>query len=113
MRKYGFSISLLVDCFNFRSIIQTWRCFDTKEKVRQIAKIWFSVMDFKFPTSMPMLFTSPEVEESENDESRVKFQDLPLELHVKILSLIDLTDVLAYSTTCKIFYRNSNSQQLW
>ena len=111
--KLRFSISLLIDCSKYRNNIQTWRCFDTKEKIREIAKICFSVMDFKFLTPMPMLFTSPEVEEAENDESRVKFQDLPLELHIKILSLIDLTDLLAYSTTCKTFYRNSNSQQLW
>ena len=67
-------------------------------------------MDFKFGTSASILFGTPEVDE---DDSRVKFEDLPLELHIKILSYVDLTDVLSYSTTCKLFYRNSDSQQLW
>ena len=67
-------------------------------------------MDFKFGTSISMLFAS---QDSDQDESKVKFEDLPLELHLKILALVDLTDVLSYSTTCKLFYRHSDSQQLW
>ena len=67
-------------------------------------------MDFKFGSSASILFGTTEVDE---DGSKAKFEDLPLELHIKILSYVDLTDVLSYSTTCKLFYRNSDSQQLW
>ena len=67
-------------------------------------------MDFKFPE---LLQNTPEVSQPENPDFKVKFQDLPLELHIKILSLVDLTDVVAYSKTCKLFYRNSENQKLW
>ena len=54
--------------------------------------------------------TSNEVLEESNV---VKLDHLPAEIHVKILSLLDLPDVLAYSSTCKIFYKYAEDQQIW
>jgi len=51
--------------------------------------------------------------ETLEESNVVKLDHLPTEIHVKILSLLDLPDVLAYSSTCKLFYKYSEDQNLW
>ena len=52
-----------------------------------------------------------------NDSTDVSnFSDLlhlPVEIHVKILHLLDPLDVLAYSRTCKRFEKYGDSQRIW
>ena len=43
----------------------------------------------------------------------IEFSHLPVEIHAKILRLLDPLDVLAYSRACKRFQRYGDEQQLW
>jgi len=46
-------------------------------------------------------------------DSATAIDQLPAEIHFKILKSLDPLDVLAYSRVCKLFYKYSDNQQLW
>ena len=68
-------------------------------------------MDFNYFASAVMSTNSPE--SVETNENATKLEHLPVELHAKILSNVELTDVLSYGCTCRLFYQISENQQLW
>lgn len=45
--------------------------------------------------------------------SSTTIDQLPAEIHCKILKDLDPLDVLAFSRVCKLFYKYSDNQQLW
>lgn len=68
-------------------------------------------MEFKYPLTFGL--QRQDSSSLDVDEEAVKFTDLPIEIHSKILSYVDITDILTYATTCKLLYRYADSQQLW
>ena len=68
-------------------------------------------MEFNFLASS--LMSSNSVESVSNAESGTKLDQMPVEIHGKILSYVEITDVLNYGCTCKLFHRYSENQQLW
>ncbi len=68
-------------------------------------------MAFKFPP-FPLQAQSTS-DDMDDYNGAPKLDDLPPLIHVKILSFVDLTDVRRYSLVCKLFYRHSDSQQVW
>ena len=70
-------------------------------------------MDFKFSKSSLPWRSLPGAKQVNTDPNATKLEHLPAEIHVKILSFVDLTDVVAYSSTCRLFYRYAESQQIW
>ena len=70
-------------------------------------------MSFSFFTDSSRLKPLTPNEDIEENPNVIKLDHLPAEIHVKILSYLDLTDVLAYSSTCKLFYKYAENQQIW
>ena len=73
-------------------------------------------MEFKFsgkPLNFAFSRQDSSIEVDQDDAPSSKFLDLPVEIHAKILSYVDITDVLSYASTCKLFYRYADSQLLW
>ncbi|QQP50728.1 Putative LOC100645362 [Caligus rogercresseyi] len=52
-------------------------------------------------------------EEVSKDDIQLGFFDLPIELHVKILMLLDPLDVLSYSSVCKISNKIGETHRVW
>ncbi len=71
-------------------------------------------MEFKFSSCPAMVGIGEEVEETPSEESaKTKLHNLPVEIHNKILRLLDPIDVLSYARTCKAFHKYSDNQHLW
>ena len=85
-----------------------------KEISISIRRIWNNekIMSNSFFTDLSV-FKRQTSNETVEDPKVIKLDHLPAEIHVKILSLLDLSDVLAYSSTCKVFYRYAENQQIW
>ena len=59
------------------------------------------------------LMSSNSGESVSNAESGTKLDQMPVEIHGKILSYVEISDVLNYGCTCRLFHRYSENQQLW
>lgn len=72
-------------------------------------------MDLKYRAAFltPCLTQDSQNQLPEASAKSTSLEHLPVEIHVKILSFVDLMDVLSYATTCKYFYRCAESQLLW
>ena len=68
-------------------------------------------MEFNFLASS--LMSSNSVESVSNAETGTKLDQMPVEIHGKILSYVEISDVLNYGCTCRLFHRYSENQQLW
>ena len=68
-------------------------------------------MEFNFLASS--LMSSNSGESVSNAESGTKLDQMPVEIHGKILSYVEISDVLNYGCTCRLFHRYSENQQLW
>ena len=53
------------------------------------------------------------MQEPRSTSNYPEFHHIPVEIHAKILRLLDPLDVLAYSRTCKRFEKYGDGQKLW
>ena len=53
------------------------------------------------------------IQERHSTPNCPEFHHIPVEIHAKILRLLDPLDVLAYSRTCKRFEKYGDGQKVW
>ena len=51
--------------------------------------------------------------EAHSDPAYPELHHLPVEIHAKLLRMLDPLDVLSYARTCKRFQKYADGQQLW
>ena len=68
---------------------------------------------FSCPAMVGIAETDDETSECDDSGNKTNLLNLPVEIHAKILHLLDPLDILAYSRTCRTLYKYADNQQLW